>query len=119
MLSGAREINGIKIITADAGEGGAPTVRSMLDSSKELGDDVIMICASVVPEKGTVSFGVQCGRTAMEKGAHAGKIVKEIAAIAGGSGGGKPDSAMAGGKDVSKKDEALSAAADIAAKSLY
>ena len=77
-----------------------------------------MICASVVPEKGTVSFGVQCGCLAMSKGAHAGKIVKEIATIAGGSGGGKPDSAMAGGKDVSKKDEALSAAAAIVSEFL-
>ena len=118
MLSGAVEINGVKVITADAGEGGAQQVRAMLDSAKDLGDDIIMVCASVVPEKGTVSFGVMCGKGALQKGAHAGKIVKEIAAVAGGSGGGKPDSAMAGGKDPSKKDEALAAAADIVKKAL-
>ena len=50
---------------------------------------------------------------AVAKGANAGKIVKEIAAIAGGKGGGKPDTAMAGIADVTKIDEALLALTDI------
>ena len=55
-----------------------------------------------------------CGKNAIAKGAHAGNIVREIAKIAGGSGGGKPDSAMAGGKDISKVSEAVAKAAEIA-----
>ena len=49
----------------------------------------------------------------MKLGAHAGNIVREVAKIAGGSGGGKPDMAMAGGKDVSKVDDALMRADEI------
>ena len=49
------------------------------------------------------------GKAAVEKGVHAGQIVKQVSQIAGGNGGGKPDSAMAGAKDLSKLDEALAA----------
>ena len=52
----------------------------------------------------------------MEKGAHAGKIVKQVAQIAGGNGGGKPDSAMAGAKDLNMLDEALAAVEKIVAE---
>ena len=114
LLDNATDVNGIKIISADIGEGGAEKVRAMLDSAKDFGDDIIMVAASVIKEKGTVSFGCMCGKGAIAKGAHAGNIVREIAKLAGGSGGGKPDSAMAGGKDISKVSEAIAKAAEIA-----
>ncbi len=118
LLDNAVEMNGIKIISADIGEGGAEKVRAMLDSAKDFGDNIIMIAASVVKEKGTVSFGCMCGKGAIAKGAHAGNIVREIAKIAGGSGGGKPDSAMAGGKDITKVSEAVEKSAEIASSFL-
>ena len=118
LLDNATEVNGIKIIASDIGEGGAEKVRAMLDSAKDFGDDIIMIAASVVKEKGTVSFGCMCGKGAISKGAHAGNIVREIAKIAGGSGGGKPDSAMAGGKDITKVSEAVEKSTEIAASFL-
>ena len=62
-------------------------------------------------EKTTLAVGV--GKQAQAKGLKAGVLVKQIAAIAGGNGGGKPDFAMAGIKDVSKVDTALQAVAQI------
>ena len=114
LLEGASEVNGIKIICADIGEGGAEKVRAALDSAKDFGDDIIMVAASIMKEKGTVSFGCMCGKGAIKKGAHAGNIIREVAKVAGGSGGGKPDSAMAGGKDITKIAEAVEKAAEIA-----
>ena len=52
---------------------------------------------------------------AVAKGVHAGNIVKSIAAVCDGKGGGRPDSAMAGGKDVSKADDVVAAVADTVA----
>ena len=54
-----------------------------------------------------------CGAEAVKKGAHAGKIIKEVAKIVGGGGGGRPDSATAGGKNPAKLEEALEAVNNI------
>ena len=79
------------------------------DSAKSV-DDVVAIIAASQSEKGTCTFCAVCGSEAVKAGAHAGNLVKAVAAVAGGKGGGKPESAMAGGKDISKIDEALAAA---------
>jgi len=105
-------INGITVKTADLGESDANALRTMLDSAKA--DDTVIIVAGKNTEKGTCSFACACGKDAVSKGAHAGNIVREVAKIAGGAGGGKPDSAMAGGKDITKIPEALAAVSAIA-----
>ena len=101
------------MLTADLGEADANSLRTMLDSSKA--DDKIIVVAGKNTEKGTCSFACACGKDAIAKGAHAGNIVRETAKIAGGAGGGKPDSAMAGGKDITKIQDALAAVGSIAA----
>ena len=85
----------------------------MLDSVKDKGSDIIAVFAGKQSDKGTCSFGCYCAPDAIKLGAHAGNIVREVASVAGGSGGGKPDSAMAGGKDPSKIQAALSAVTGI------
>ena len=86
-------------------------LRHMTDTAKAENDDLVTVLASVNGEK--ITFCVSCGKTALSKGAHAGNLVREVAKLTGGNGGGKPDSAMAGGKDAQKIDEALSKASEI------
>lgn len=111
LFTAAGEKDGIRILTADMGEADANALRALLDSAKN--DDVVIMAAGINSEKGTCSFACACGKNAVAKGAHAGNIVRETAKIAGGAGGGKPDSAMAGGKDVTKVGEALSKVGEI------
>lgn len=108
MLSNAKQIGNIKLIVSrvDGVQGG--DLRMMADSAKENDPSTVAVFASVCGEK--LSFACACGKDAVASGAHAGNIVRAVAKVAGGKGGGKPDSAMAGGKDVSKVDEALSSA---------
>ena len=68
---------------------------------------VVAVIAAVNGEK--ITFQCVCGKDAVAKGIRAGDIIRSITAIAGGKGGGKPDSAMGGGNDVSKLNDALSA----------
>ena len=87
-------------------------------SSQTLGGGRVIDCPFPVfagknAEKGTASFACRVGKKAIECGAHAGNIVREVARVAGGAGGGKPDSAMAGAKDDSKIPEALKKASEI------
>ncbi len=105
------EFNGITVKTADMGDADASALRTMLDTAKD--DTSVIVIAGKNTEKGTCSFACACGKAAIAKGAHAGNIVREVAKIAGGAGGGKPDSAMAGGKDITKIPDALQAVSDI------
>ena len=113
LMKDAKQIGGVRLVTADIGEAGADALRSLCDKALESGDDIIAVFAGKNAEKGTASFACRVGKKAIECGAHAGNIVREVARIAGGAGGGKPDSAMAGAKDVSKIPEALKKASEI------
>ena len=105
IMSSANEIGGVKVVSAKF-DGTAPDeLRKMIDTVKAENDNAVVVFASVNGEKLTFCAGV--GKSALAIGVHAGNLVREIAKIAGGNGGGKPDSAMAGGKDVAKAQEAL------------
>lgn len=118
MFASFKDIKGIKLYTADIGEANSDAVRAACDSAKDKGADAVAVIGAKQSDKGSVSFACMCGENAVKKGAHAGTIVREIAKIADGSGGGKPESAMAGGKNIEKLGDALAAAESILNKTL-
>lgn len=111
LLDNAVDVGGCKIVCANLGSAAADALRATGDSAKEAAENIVAVFAGVQGEK--VTFSCVCSPDAIKQGAHAGNIVREVAKIAGGSGGGKPDSAMAGGKDASKIEEALAAVPSI------
>ncbi len=112
ILKDGTDVGGVTVYTAKLDGADASQLRTMGDSIKDSLDCGVCVLASVAV--GKIIFAAVASKKALEKGIHAGKLVGEIAKIAGGGGGGKPDSAQAGGKDISKVDDALKAAADIA-----
>lgn len=105
-LTNAVEVNGIKVIAARLDDGlDINSLRTAGDSLKQKLECAVVVLASVDGEK--VNLVSMATKTAIEKGVHAGNIIREVAKITGGGGGGKPDSAQAGGKDPSKLNEAL------------
>ena len=113
LMAGAVDVNGVQLVVYYAGEAGADALRSMAETARDSAPNTVAVIAGTNAEKGTVSFACACSKDAIAKGAHAGNIVREVAKIAGGNGGGKPDMAMAGGKDASKVDDALMRADEI------
>ena len=109
LMDSARQVGGVRLITAEVEVSNPGELRSMCDTARDNGADIVAVFAGINKEKGTLNFACACGADAIKLGAHTGNIVRETAKIAGGSGGGKPDSAMAGAKDASKADEALAA----------
>ncbi len=106
VLSSAQEINGIKVISYFAGSLGMDELTVMTDKLKDkVNEPLVVVLASNKDDK--VTFLAVANKAAVEKGAHAGNIIKEITVIAGGKGGGKPDMARGGGKDADKIDAAL------------
>lgn len=113
LLAGAKQVCGVKIIAAALANTTPDALRTMSDTIKAMMPDAVAVLAGMQESKGTVTFAACCGSEAVKKGAHAGNLVREVAKIAGGSGGGRPDSAMAGGKDLTKVDTALLQVDDI------
>ena len=111
LMNNAVEAGKVKVVTARLDGTPVDELRRMCDTVKGNNPSVIAVLAAVNGEK--LTFCAACGKEAVGCGAHAGNIIREVAKVAGGNGGGKPDSAMAGGKDISKADEALTAVKDI------
>ena len=107
LLQNAKEIGGLRVVVGLLDGTSSDELRKTADTIKNQNGDVIAVLAAV--NEGKLTFCVSCGKAAVAKGAHAGNLVREIAKIAGGNGGGKPDLAMAGGKDISKVNDALGA----------
>lgn len=102
---------GLELYVARVDGSSPDALRSMGDDLKAKGENVVGVVAGAIGDK--ASIVAVCGKEAIAKGVKAGNLVKEIAKLANGGGGGRPDSAMAGAKDVSKLDDALAAAKSI------
>ena len=107
MTKNCREINGVKIMANMMTNVGSDMYEKFSDAVKNLREPFVLVMAGTADEK--PKFLCACSKAAIAKGAHAGKIVKEVAAVTGGKGGGRPESAMAGIGDKNKIDEALNA----------
>ena len=107
MLKNARDVGGLHVVTAKLDGGDANALRQLGDVLRDKDPSVVAVVAAVNGEK--ITFQCVCGKEAVAKGVRAGDIIRSITAIAGGKGGGKPDSAMGGGNDLSKLNEALAA----------
>ena len=116
LFAGAKDVGGVRLVAARFADADPASLRVMCDRVKEHSPDFVAVLAGV--SGGKANIAACAGDGAQKKGVHAGKLVKEVAALAGGSGGGRPDSAMAGAKDVAKLDEALAAAEKIVANML-
>ena len=108
LIAEAKEINGIKLLAKQFDDYNINDMRDLSDQIKSENKGVAMVFASVAGEK--VTFMVSLTDDLVEKGMHAGKMIKEIAAVAGGGGGGKADMAQAGAKDPSKIGDAFAKA---------
>ncbi len=105
VMKNAKDVNGVSVIGTAIEGANADMLRKMGDQIKSREGAVIAVLAGVGGEKGQLYCVVT--KDAQAKGGHAGNIVKQVAALTGGKGGGKPDSAMAGIGDQSKVKDAL------------
>ena len=110
-LTSAKEVKGLKLVTAQRDGMDANALRKLGDFLRDKEPKIIGVLASV--KDGKVTLLAVCGKEAVASGIKAGDIIKAIAPICGGKGGGKPDSAMGGGTEVSKVDDALAAVDDL------
>ena len=113
LLSEVRPLGKFKLLTATL-EMKPDAARTLCDTVKAKHPDAVVVLAITLD--GRLNFVAAAGSEAVKLGAHAGNILKEISVIAGGKGGGRPDSAMSGGKDIDKIPAALAAVEDILSK---
>ena len=116
LIAGAKDVGGVSVVTAKF-EGTDPAgLRVLCDRVREHSPAFVAVLAGV--SGGKANIAACAGAQAQKRGVHAGRLVKAVAAVAGGNGGGRPDSAMAGAKDLSKLDEALAAVQKVVAQML-
>ena len=116
LFQNAVEADGVRIVTVYLNGTTPDTLRSMMDKLRDKEPNAVGALIGTDGSKTTLAVGV--GKNALARGLKAGALVKQIAAIAGGNGGGKPDFAMAGIRDTSKIDDALNAVEGIVKENL-
>ncbi|MEM1483283.1 alanine--tRNA ligase [Oscillospiraceae bacterium PP1C4] len=105
MFEHAQDVNGVRIASISMTGAKPEALRFMGDRVRD--SRPASVCVFSTTNDGKASILVSCGKDAVAKGAHAGKIMKEFTALCGGSGGGRPDSAMGGTTEIFKIDEAM------------
>ena len=116
LFQNAVKVDGVRIVTVYLNGTTPDTLRSMMDKLRDKEPNAVGALIGTDGSKTTLAVGV--GKNALARGLKAGALVKQIAAIAGGNGGGKPDFAMAGIRDTSKIDDALNAVEGIVKENL-
>lgn len=107
------EAGGTKLLAARVEAASMDMLRTLADELKVKVPDAVLVLGAAMEDK--VNFVVAVPQEQVKRGIHAGKLVKEVAAVCGGGGGGRPDMAQAGGKDVSKLEDALKLAEELVA----
>ena len=115
-LYASKNIGGIKVITTTRTDLDAGDLRKLGDFLRDKDPDTVAVLATATESK--VTFVAVCGKNAVARGIRAGDLVRAVSAVAGGKGGGKPDSAMGGGSEVLKIDDALAVVDDFVAEKL-
>ena len=116
ILFSAHELGGLKVITATVADADAAKLRQMGDTARSKMDNVVAVLACI--NDGKITLLATCGKDAVAQGVKAGDIIRAVAPICGGKGGGKPDTAMGGGSDVLKLDDALATVDNVVAEKL-
>ncbi|MDF2558490.1 MAG: alaS [Bacillales bacterium] len=98
-------VNGITVLSAKVNAQDMNTLRTMADELKVKLPSSVIVLGSATADK--VNLIAVVSKDNIEKGYHAGNIIRQVATICGGSGGGRPDMAQAGGKSPEKLDEAI------------
>ncbi len=114
IIASAKNVGGVDLITKNFDGSDVEQLRNISDAVKEKKDNVVMVFSAV--NDGKVTFIASVSEDLIGKGYHAGKLIKEVAKVAGGGGGGKANMAQAGAKDPSKIDEAFAKAEEILSK---
>jgi len=111
VMDNVTEVNGVKFLAAHVAGVDMNELRNLGDDLKaKLGEGVVLLISD---KDGKVSMVAMATDAAVKAGAHAGNLIKQVAPIVGGGGGGRPNMAQAGGKDASKIDEAVAKAGDV------
>ncbi|MCH5201818.1 MAG: alanine--tRNA ligase [Oscillospiraceae bacterium] len=111
LFKNAQRYKGVRIISVAINDAPTDTLRDICSRATDNKPMTVIVLAGISGDK--VTFICGCGKDAIAHGLKAGNIVKQVAQIAGGNGGGKPNMAMAGAKDVSKVDDAIIGAESI------
>ncbi len=105
LIAQSQMINGIRVIKGKFTSTNSETLKTMCDRVNDKAPDTVAVLFGIDGDKANIA--VACGKEARAMGAHAGKIIKQIAEFVSGRGGGKPERAMAGVGDITKIDLAL------------
>ena len=116
MLSDAVDVGPVKVITRQTSGSSIETARAVCDEIKGSYENYVVVISTDF--EGKLNFVCSCGKAAVNAGANAGNILRQISAIAGGKGGGRPDSATSGAKDRDKIADALAAVSDTVSEML-
>ena len=113
LFANAKDANGVKVVTAALNDSTPDALRTMGDKVKETEEPVVAVLTSINGNK--ASLLAVATKSAVAKGVHAGNLIKQLTALLGGRGGGKPDSAMGGTDKIFEVDEAVAKTAEIVA----